>query len=540
MPEYDVPPFAASLTTRRSSPTYDMHTYWAKKPHAAIRRYVLHYTRARDVVLDPFCGSGGTALVAAMLGRQAIAVDRSPAAAFIARNQCRSVDPEGLRRAGARVRARVRDEMAWLYGARCGRCGAAGEIAYTVLEKHGKAMSCDATRVGVECGGGCRPAREARALDDGDRARLAAIEGEPLAWWAPDEPMMHVEGGSRPWGAEWREGRNFRTVAELYTRRNLRALAALRAAILGEDEAWREALLFCFSSILLKCSRLMAHNRDGVGRVQKGTYYVPAVGHDVNVGRFFDEAVADMARGYAAIGAIEAPRVVCGSATRLDLADESVDYVFTDPPYGGKVQFGELNFVWEAWLGLDTRWHDEEIVVNGVRGKTVDDWARDLAAALRECARVLKPGRALSLCYADGSAGTWPILQEILFEAGFEPERVDGAVTIEAAARTTNQYFSDKADRRDLVINLRRARAGAGVRARDRSDVPFDVRARGLVAEFLRANPGASKDRVWDDLAARLVRSGTMERHDFDALLADVAEARGIDERGARRWFCRR
>ena len=38
--------------------------------------------------------------------------------------------------------------------------------------------------------------------------------------------------------------------------------------------------------------------------------------------------------------------------------------IFTDPPYADKVQYGELNFVWEAWLGFDTRWHDEEIIVN--------------------------------------------------------------------------------------------------------------------------------------------------------------------------------
>ena len=42
---------------------------------------------------------------------------------------------------------------------------------------------------------------------------------------------------------------------------------------------------------------------------------------------------------------------------------------FTDPPYAEKIQYGELNFVWEAWLGLDTRWHEEEIIVNDVRGK---------------------------------------------------------------------------------------------------------------------------------------------------------------------------
>ena len=64
--------------------------------------------------------------------------------------------------------------------------------------------------------------------------------------------MMNVEDDSKPWGAEWREGRNFRTVAELFTKRNLWALAAIRDAISKlEDTAVRDALMFGFSGIAL-------------------------------------------------------------------------------------------------------------------------------------------------------------------------------------------------------------------------------------------------------------------------------------------------
>src|SRR5207249_1621333 len=62
------------------------------------------------------------------------------------------------------------------------------------------------------------------------------------------------------------------------------------------------------------------------------------------------------------------------SACNLNaIATNTVDYVFTDPPYSHTVQYGELNFLWEAWLDCDTRWHGEEIIVNEVRGKTEED-----------------------------------------------------------------------------------------------------------------------------------------------------------------------
>ena len=78
-----------------------------------------------------------------------------------------------------------------------------------------------------------------------------------------------------------------------------------------------------------------------------------------------------------------------------------------------------MNFVWEAWLGFDTTWHDEEIIVNEVRGKTAADWEALMKKAMAECFRVLKPGRWLSLCYHDTSEGTWALVQDIMAEVGF-------------------------------------------------------------------------------------------------------------------------
>ena len=105
----------------------------------------------------------------------------------------------------------------------------------------------------------------------------------------------------------------------------------------------------------------------------------------------------------------------------------SIDYIFTDPPYAEKVQYGELNFVWEAWLGFDTHWHDQEIIVNETRGMTEADWARLMRQAMSECYRVLKPGRWISLCYHDTSEGTWQLVQDIMAEVGFIAETAGAA-----------------------------------------------------------------------------------------------------------------
>ena len=113
--EYDVPAFDQPIETTKATAIYNMHTYWSKKPHDAIRQYIRHYTQPGDLVLDPFCGSGGTALAALMEGRAAIAIDRSPAATFITKNYCTPVDVEALRDAFADLKANVQPEIDWLY-----------------------------------------------------------------------------------------------------------------------------------------------------------------------------------------------------------------------------------------------------------------------------------------------------------------------------------------------------------------------------------------------------------------------------------------
>ena len=114
-----------------------------------------------------------------------------------------------------------------------------------------------------------------------------------------------------------------------------------------------------------------------------GTYYIPPVGREIEVGSWYEGKLRALVKGYAAIRH-EMPAdaeglVGTADARQLDVPADSIDYIFTDPPYADAVQYGELNFVWESWLGGAPDWHGDEIVVNRSRGKDADDWARALA-----------------------------------------------------------------------------------------------------------------------------------------------------------------
>jgi len=212
------------------------------------------------------------------------------------------------------------------------------------------------------------------------------------------------------------------------------------------------------------------------------------------------------------------------ATSMLAIKSGSIDYIFTDPPYAEKVQYGELNFIWEAWLDLDTTWHDEEIIVNEVRGKTVADWEALMKKAMAECYRVLKPGRWLSLCYHDTSEGTWALIQDIMAEVGFVLDKTDSALFIDTGQKSFNQLNADKSTKRDLVLNFRKPRIGEFVITRMVDGRTFAELGRQVIRDFLTSHPGATKDRIYDALVSRMVQAGKMESHDFNTLLRGVAE----------------
>ena len=263
-----------------------------------------------------------------------------------------------------------------------------------------------------------------------------------------------------------------------------------------------------------------------------GTYYLPPIFAEENVPKYFSNKVARNAKGLKLLNEIIASTnclISTQSATDIGgIPANSIDYVYTDPPYSSNIQYGEMNFLWEAWLKLDTTWHDQEIIVNKTRAKTERDWAHAMRQAMSECYRILKPGRWLSLCYHDTSEGTWQLVQDIMTEAGFIPEQLEQALYIDTEQKSYNQYTADKVTKRDLVIDFRKPRPGELVAQLtlfgDEDTSTFFEKAYAILFEALEAHPGSPVDRLYDELVSRMVRKGEFERHDFDALLRSVAE----------------
>ncbi len=100
----------------------------------------------------------------------------------------------------------------------------------------------------------------------------------------------------------------------------------------------------------------------------------------------------------------------CADATAVTLNPKSIDAVFTDPPYFGNVQYGELMDFLYVWLrrlvGSDAEGFDrlstratEELTGNVTRGRGIEHFTEGLARVYTSMARALKPGAPLAFTY---------------------------------------------------------------------------------------------------------------------------------------------
>jgi len=87
----------------------------------------------------------------------------------------------------------------------------------------------------------------------------------------------------------------------------------------------------------------------------------------------------------------------------LKLPSRSVDYVFTDPPYDASIQYGELSYMWAAWLKMDTGYIEtisaKEVIRNERQHKDFDVYHGLLKNSFEGMHKALKLGRYLTVTF---------------------------------------------------------------------------------------------------------------------------------------------
>jgi hypothetical protein len=118
------------------------------------------------------------------------------------------------------------------------------------------------------------------------------------------------------------------------------------------------------------------------------------------------------------------------TSSPVRIEKESVDYTFTDPPYGGSIQYGELSALWASWLRgkeNDPRFElkfDEEITINDAQRKDFDYYHKMLKASFEQVYNVLKSGRWLTVTFHNTDIKIYNSIIKAVVLAGFDLEKV--------------------------------------------------------------------------------------------------------------------
>src|SRR5665213_2973162 len=361
---------------------YGVHPYFTRRPANVVRDYVERYSEEGDVVLDPFGGTGVTAIEAFLLGRSAIQNDLNPFANFIARNIADTTLPSTapLRQAFERV----------------------------------EQICC----------------KQVHEIEKDEAVAKRWLKKLPL----PENIKL-----PRNSDAEF--------FYEMFTPRQLAGLALIKQAIETEKGVIHDLLLLAWSASVSKLNKTFlsakgrAESRGGSSIFSIYRYKLASQSVELPIwktfkGRFANILAAkkevlhlrdyhqEQSGGKVSLDSGKSFCVLSHDAATLDkvIKPGSVDYIFTDPPYGAFISYLDLSILWNHWLGFpvsdETR--AQETIVGGEQKHSEDHYKQSLARSIETAFHLLRPDRWLSIVFQHWDISYFATILETASECGGE------------------------------------------------------------------------------------------------------------------------
>ena len=133
------------------------------------------------------------------------------------------------------------------------------------------------------------------------------------------------------------------------------------------------------------------------------------------------------------------------SSEAMPIMDRSVDYIFTDPPFGAYIPYAEVNQINELWLGCTTD-RTREVIVSPSQSKGVSEYGIMLETIFKEMARVLKPEGIATVVFHSAYSDVWRALIQAYTKAGFTVEAANILDKIQASFNQTVSNIFVKGD----------------------------------------------------------------------------------------------
>ena len=496
-------PYASDVSEGKNNPIYMAHAYHTKVPHPAIMRYILHYTQPGDIIFDGFCGTGMTGVAAQLCGsskdvltlnekdvkvgvRHAVCSDLSPIASLIAATYNLKFDPVAFERKATKILNQVEEELGWMYETEVN--GKKAKINNTIWSDIFICPSCEQEIVlwnesidsenetmkdsfpCPHCGTTCSKKNMEKAWETHYDSLLGKTvtqnkkvpvrinytlgnkRGEKELETFDIDLLQNINGViiSDLSTTALKDGYNTSQpiksngvthIHQFYTKRSFIYLS--RILNLAKGDIFLETWL---TSVLFSTTQMNKFRFSGTG-ITSGTLYIPSINWEFTPYNTLKKKITSFSgifypnRGNSQISV--------NSATAIsNLASSSIDYIFTDPPFGANIMYSELSSIWEGWIKVQTN-TKEEAIINNVQGKTLLEYQALMNRSFKEYFRVLKPGKWLTIEFSNTSASVWNSIQNALQGVGFV---VVNVAALDKKQGSFKAVTTTTAVKQDLVI----------------------------------------------------------------------------------------
>lgn len=445
---------------------YAFHKYWGKKPAEPLRYLIQHLSPEGGLVVDPFLGSGISAVEAVQLKRRVVGLDINPAAVRLSRLLVSPPTAPSIGEAFVRVRSQSKNAILESYSTLLQRPATHYVWRTGTMEKVWLTRAESRNRLELQ------PSAH-------DIGLARSFENYQLRYLRSPRFFSNSRINSFP----------LLTLKELFTGRALRNIELLLEAIGELPQGIQEPLLLSLTAAVGQMSRMVfaitgRGKTTGVSsdRMEVGSwvigYWRPEQHFEINVWTCFERRVqklikavceSESARRPAKSGTLSSVysgdadyAILNGDCLELltQLPDESVDLFITDPPHGDRIPYLELSEMWNVILGEEPPFEAEIVVSNAKeRSKTKSHYNEAMTKFLEVTSRKLRESGFLVLFFNARTESSWKFLNSFCTSANTAGMAYCGCFPLVYSAASVVQDNRDGALRTDYGLVFSRSAA---------------------------------------------------------------------------------
>lgn len=280
--------------------------------------------------------------------------------------------------------------------------------------------------------------------DSKDLEIIKKVNDHAISYWYPKDYLPEGYNTQQPIRSH-----GINRIDLFYTKRILYALSKLFDLILKSVN--RDSMMIWFTSQLINISKLNRY-RPGVSfpyNPLSGTLYISSMICESNPFIAYSSKIKKFVSAFSTIKESNVIVSVNSTTNSENVNDNSIDYIFTDPPFGGNLNYSELSYIWESWLKVKTN-NKNEAIINQVQRKGLFEYQELMTKCFTEYNRVLKPNRWMTVEFHNSKNSIWNSIQQALQHAGFI---VADVRVLDKQLGTFKQVTSTSAVKQDLVIS---------------------------------------------------------------------------------------